>query len=245
MTETSSRKPVVSDVESLVTSRDPTMIAQMFNSIASRYDRMNRVMTFGQDVRWRRLAADAAALRPGASVLDVATGTGDMARELAGRVGSNGQVVGIDIAEGMMDLGRAKCAGLPVQFEVRDVHSLGFDSEFDAAVVAFGFRNFTDRPRGIESMSAALKPGGRLVVLELIPPHNRLRPVIKIYESRIIPLIARVFAEDGDAYRYLPESVAASSSVVNIKDMLKAAGLRNIASRELNLGTVGIVWGTR
>lgn len=233
------------DFQSLVKTRDATRIAQMFDAIARKYDLMNRIMTAGQDGRWRRLAADASNVRAGQRALDVATGTGDMAIEIARRVLPNGEVVAVDIAEGMLQIGRAKAANLPVRFEVRDVHDLGFDSEYDAVTVAFGFRNFSDRRRAVESMARTLKPEGRLVILELIPSHTRLKPLIDLYERRLIPLVARLLGADAQAYQYLPQSVAISATAQDIRVLLRSVGLRDVGSRELTLGTVAVVWGTK
>lgn len=217
----------------------------MFNGIAAKYDLMNAVMTLGQDGRWRRLAANETGLKAGDRVLDVACGTGDMARELVRRVSPGGEVVGIDIAQEMLDIARVKTVGLPIRFEEADVYAMGFNSEFDAATVAFGFRNFADRPAAIRSMACSLKPGGRLVVLELAPSRSRLRPFIEFYEARVIPFIASWLAANHEAYQYLPRSVAVSTTALEIKYMLNGAGLQDVESRELNFGTVAVVWGTK
>ena len=216
----------------------------MFNDISARYDLMNRIMTAGRDRHWRRLAADATRLHPGDIALDVATGTGDMAAELARRV-APGRVVGIDIAPAMLDVARSKWYASRVEFATGD--ALGMDSApiYDAASVAFGLRNFTDRGAGVGAMAASLVPGGRLVVLELTPSRSRLGPLIGFYEQRLIPLVGRCVAGQGSAYSYLPQSVAASLTSAEIEALFIAAGLHAVGSRELNFGTVAIVWGTK
>lgn len=231
--------------ERLVATRDPRVIAEMFNRISSRYDLMNRIMTFGQDGRWRRLAADKTGLRPGGRALDVATGTGDMARELYSRVGPTGEVVGVDIADSMLAVARSKTLHLPIRFEQADVCDLTFDEEFDAATVTFGLRNFPDREAGIRSTARALRPGGRLVILELIPTAGTLAPVLSWYEQRLIPLVGALVTRQGLAYRYLPASVSASLTRLQIKGLMKSCGLQDIASRDLTFGTVAIVWGRK
>ncbi|HEV3311843.1 MAG TPA: ubiquinone/menaquinone biosynthesis methyltransferase [Chloroflexota bacterium] len=234
------------EVQRLVESRDIEQIAGMFDAISPRYDRMNRVMTFGQDVRWRRHAADAARLRSGDKALDVATGTGDLARELASRVSPGGEVVGVDIAESMLDIARRKAAGnSAIRFQTGDVHDLDFDADFNAATVAFGFRNFTDRQRGVDNMAKVVKRGGRVVVLEIIPTQSRLRVLTDFYETRGIPIIARVLGADARAYQYLPRSVAASATKTEIEQCLRQSGLKDIASRTFNLGTIALVSGLK
>lgn len=217
----------------------------MFDAIAHSYDLMNRLMTMGQDGRWRRYAADAARLKPGDRALDVATGTGDLARELAHRVMPIGDVVAMDIAEGMMEIGRRKLMNLPVTFQHGDVHTAGFDAEFDAATVAFGLRNFADRAAAIGSMVAALKPGGRLVVLELVPAAGPLQPLVRLYEQRLIPILGGLVSGNRRAYTYLPKSVAVSLTREQIEELLRSSGLVDVGSRTLGLGTVAIVWGAK
>ena len=228
----------------LVAGRDRERIAAMFNAISTRYDLMNRIMTAGRDRQWRRLAADAASLTAGGVALDVATGTGDMAAELAHRVAPGGRVVGLDIATSMLDVARAKWYASPVEFRQGDVLDLP-DGGYDAATVAFGLRNFTDRQAGVSAMARSLNPGGRLVVLELTPSRGSLRPVIEFYEQRIIPAVGRLVSGKGDAYSYLPQSVAASLTSGQIRDLFQQAGLVSVGAQELNFGTVAIVWGTK
>jgi demethylmenaquinone methyltransferase/2-methoxy-6-polyprenyl-1,4-benzoquinol methylase len=216
----------------------------MFNAISARYDLMNRIMTAGRDREWRRLAADVAALKPGDVALDVATGTGDMAAELARRVAPGGRVVGLDIADSMLDVARAKFYASPVEFRQGDVMDLA-DGGYEAATVAFGLRNFTDRQTGVTAMARSLNPGGRLVVLELTPSTGRLRPIIELYEHHVIPLVGRVVAGQSAAYSYLPQSVAASLTGAQIQELFHKADLVAVGGKQLNFGTIAIVWGTK
>jgi demethylmenaquinone methyltransferase/2-methoxy-6-polyprenyl-1,4-benzoquinol methylase len=234
----------VADTGELVANRDRDRIAAMFNAISGRYDLMNRVMTAGRDRHWRRLAADVAALKPGMMALDVATGTGDMAAELARRAAPGGRVVGLDIAASMLEIAGSKWYACPVEFRQGDVLDLT-DGHFDAATVAFGLRNFSDRQAGISAMAGSLKPGGRLVVLELTPSRSRLRPLIEFYEQRVIPAVGRAVSGEGTAYAYLPQSVAASLTSRQIQDLFRNAGLLSVGARELNFGTVAIVCGNK
>ena len=153
----------------LVASRDPAAIGGMFDRIAASYDRMNRIMTAGQDLRWRRAAADMAAVTLGDEVLDVAAGTGDMAIEMGKRVLPGGSVLGIDIAPDMLAVARGKSTDAAIRYEVGGVDAIAYKEQFDAVTVAFGFRNFPDREHAVRMMAHALKPGGRLVVWSLCP----------------------------------------------------------------------------
>jgi demethylmenaquinone methyltransferase/2-methoxy-6-polyprenyl-1,4-benzoquinol methylase len=185
-------------------------VRAMFDRIAGVYDRLNTVMTAGLDRRWRGRAADLAALRPGDRALDVATGTGDLALELATRVGPEGEVVGCDFAEEMLTRARAKAAGAPapVRFEWANALALPYDSgSFAAATVGFGVRNFADLGRGIAEMARVVRPGGRVVILEITTPR---RPPLSwfyaLWFDRAVPALGRA-AGDPDAYSYLPNSV--------------------------------------
>jgi len=178
----------------------------MFDRISGVYDRMNAVMTAGLDRRWRRRAADLAAVGPGARVLDVATGTGDLALELAGRVAPEGEVVGTDFSERMLERARAKAPD--GRWEPANALALPYDdAAFDAATVGFGARNFSDLRAGLAEMRRVVRPGGRVVVLEITTP--RKPPLSWFYAAwfdRLVPALGRV-AGDSDAYSYLPSSV--------------------------------------
>src|ERR1700751_2952165 len=203
---------------------EETQVRAMFDRIAGLYDRMNTVMTAGLHHQWRRRAADLAQLAPGGRALDVATGTGDLALELANRVGPGGEVVGVDFSEKMLELARAK-GGTRVRFESGNALALDYpDGTFDAATVGFGARNFSALPRGLSEMSRVVRPGGRVVVLEITTP---TRPPLShfygLWFDRIVPalggaagpaerLAARVKGGEAHegiaaAYPYLPNSV--------------------------------------
>ena len=184
----------------------------MFDRVAGHYDALNSVMTAGLHHRWRERAADRAELAPGDSALDVCCGTGDLALELAGRVAPGGHVVGCDFSEPMLDLAREKAAergGRRASASSGPTRSqLPYDGErFDAVTVGFGVRNLADLDRGLREMARVLKPGGRLVILEITQP---TRPPLSTFYSlwfdRIVPLLG-AFSGDPEAYSYLPESV--------------------------------------
>ena len=199
----------------------------MFDRIAGLYDRMNSVMTAGLHHEWRRRAADLADLSPGDRALDVATGTGDLALELATRVAPDGEVVGMDFSERMLELARAK-AGALVRFESGNALALDYaDGEFDAATVGFGARNFSDLQRGLSEMTRVVRPGGRVVVLEITTPRRPpLSTFFDLWFDHAIPALGRVV--DSQAYSYLPSSVKRFPGPEELAARMWDAGLREI-----------------
>jgi demethylmenaquinone methyltransferase/2-methoxy-6-polyprenyl-1,4-benzoquinol methylase len=185
-------------------------VRAMFDRIAGFYDVMNSVMTAGLHHGWRRRAADLACVGPGDRVLDVATGTGDLALELARRVGAGGEVVGSDFSEQMLTHARTKAPGAeaPITFEWANAMDLPYaDGEFAAATVGFGARNFSDLDLGLAEMARVVRPGGKVVVLEITTPTRPpLSTFYRLWFDRVVPVIGRV-AGDPEAYEYLPNSV--------------------------------------
>lgn len=219
----------------------------MFDRIAGLYDRMNTVMTAGLHHRWRRRAADLAGLSPGGRGLDVATGTGDLALELAGRVGPSGEVVGTDFSERMLELARDKAAGsgLPVRFESANALALPYDDDsFDAVTVGFGARNFSDLRRGLEEMVRVARPGGRVVVLEISTPSGP--PVsyfLELWFEVLVPVLGRLVSQP-QAYRYLPSSVRRFPKPGPLAELLAECGLRNVHWLQTAGGIIAIHVGT-
>ena len=206
-------------------------VRAMFDRIAGVYDRMNAVMTAGLDRRWRARAADLAGVRPGDRALDVATGTGDLALELAGRVAPGGEVVGCDFAEEMLARAREKAvdAPVPVRFEWANALALPYEpGEFAAATVGFGARNFSDLGRGIAEMARVVRPGGRVVILEITAPE---RPPLSwfyaVWFDRAVPALGRV-AGDSDAYSYLPNSVKRFPGPRALAETMTGVGLADV-----------------
>jgi demethylmenaquinone methyltransferase / 2-methoxy-6-polyprenyl-1,4-benzoquinol methylase len=199
----------------------------MFDRIAGLYDRMNSVMTAGLHHQWRRRAADLAGLAPGGRALDVATGTGDLALELATRVVPGGEVVGVDFSEKMLELARAK-AGPPVRFESGNALALDYpDAAFDAATVGFGARNFSDLERGLSEMARVVRPGGRVVVLEITTPRRPpLSTFFELWFDRAVPALGRLV--DSQAYSYLPSSVRRFPGPEELAAVMWRCGLRDI-----------------
>jgi len=216
----------------------------MFDRIAGFYDLMNSVMTAGLHHRWRSRAADLAAVGPGSRVLDVATGTGDLAIELARRVGSDGQVVGSDFSEEMLVLARRKAP--EIAFESGNALELPYpDGRFDAATVGFGARNFSDLDRGLAEMARVVRPGGRVVVLEITTPQRPpLSTFFRVWFDRIVPLLGRLTGESL-AYSYLPSSVRRFPGPEGLAAAMARAGLRDIRWILTAGGIIAIHVGTR
>jgi demethylmenaquinone methyltransferase / 2-methoxy-6-polyprenyl-1,4-benzoquinol methylase len=201
-----------------------TQVRAMFDRIARVYDRMNSVMTAGMHHRWRERAADLARVGPGDRALDVATGTGDLAIELRRR---GAEVVGMDFSERMLELARQKAPD--VRFEQGNALELPYaDGAFDAATVGFGARNFADLGRGLREMARVVRPGGRVVVLEITTPQRPpLSWFFRLWFDRIVPGLGRL-AGDPDAYTYLPSSVRRFPGPEELAGELVAAGLEDV-----------------
>ncbi|MFZ1996561.1 MAG: bifunctional demethylmenaquinone methyltransferase/2-methoxy-6-polyprenyl-1,4-benzoquinol methylase UbiE [Solirubrobacteraceae bacterium] len=214
-------------------------VRAMFDRIAGVYDRMNSVMTAGLHHHWRRRAADLAGLQPGQQALDVATGTGDLALELARRVAPGGAVVGADFSERMLELARDKAVSertagrvppeVPVRFETANALALPYgDDQFDAATVGFGARNFSDLPRGLSEMARVVRPGGRVVVLEITSPTGPpLSTFLDLWFDRFVPVLGKLVG-DADAYSYLPSSVRRFPPPEALAEVMWSCGLRSV-----------------
>jgi demethylmenaquinone methyltransferase/2-methoxy-6-polyprenyl-1,4-benzoquinol methylase len=219
-------------------------VRAMFDRIAGFYDVMNSVMTAGLHHRWRERAADLAALRPGDRALDVATGTGDLALALARRVGPDGEVVGSDFSEGMLERARRKDGG--VRWEWGDALALPYrDGEFAAATVGFGARNFSDLERGLAEMARVVRPGGRVVVLEITTPRRPpLSTFFRVWFDHVVPLLGRLTGEP-DAYTYLPRSVKRFPAAHELGSILHGLGLRDVRWVLTAGGIIALHVGTR
>jgi demethylmenaquinone methyltransferase/2-methoxy-6-polyprenyl-1,4-benzoquinol methylase len=202
-------------------------VRAMFDRIARVYDLMNSVMTAGLHHAWRRRAADLAEVGAGDRVLDVATGTGDLAIELAKRVGPTGEVIGTDFSEEMLVHARGKAPA--IHFEWGNALELPYaDGEFAAATVGFGARNFSDLDQGLAEMARVVKPGGHVVILEITTPQKPpLSTFFRLWFDRVVPLIGKV-AGDPDAYDYLPNSVKRFPEPAGLAASLERAGLERI-----------------
>jgi demethylmenaquinone methyltransferase / 2-methoxy-6-polyprenyl-1,4-benzoquinol methylase len=202
-------------------------VRAMFDRIARVYDLMNSLMTAGLHHRWRERAADLAAVGPGDRALDVASGTGDLAIELARRVGPAGTVVGSDFSEAMLERARQKSPA--VTWEWANALELPYpDDGFDAATVGFGARNFSDLDRGLAEMARVVRPGGRVVILEITTPQRPpLSTFFSIWFDRVVPALGRL-AGDPDAYAYLPSSVKRFPDPRELAERMTAAGIGDV-----------------
>lgn len=228
--------------------RRPPEIQAMFDRIVRRYDLMNRLMSGGRDIAWRRLAARAA-IGPGAErVLDVATGTGDLALELA-RQGAR-SVVGADLSGGMLRMAADKVSAREVScisLAQVDAMRLPFASDtFDACTVAFGLRNMPDYQAAVAEITRVIRPGGRLVILEMTPLRRpALRRLFSWYFDRIVPFVGGIVSGDPDAYHYLPRSVGAFPTAVALSTMMCQGGLASVRYDLLAMGTVALHIGVK
>ena len=206
---------------------EESQVRAMFDRIARVYDLMNSVMTAGLHHRWRERAADLAAIGPGGRALDVASGTGDLAIELARRVGPTGTVVGSDFSEAMLERARQKSSA--VTWEWANALELPYpDGGFDAATVGFGARNFSDLDRGLAEMARVVRPGGRVVILEITTPQRPpLSTFFSIWFDRIVPALGKL-AGDPDAYAYLPSSVKRFPAPEALAGRMARAGLADV-----------------
>ncbi|MBA2644726.1 MAG: bifunctional demethylmenaquinone methyltransferase/2-methoxy-6-polyprenyl-1,4-benzoquinol methylase UbiE [Solirubrobacterales bacterium] len=219
-------------------------VRAMFDRISRFYDVMNSVMTAGLHHSWRRRAVELARLGPGDRALDVATGTGDLAVELARRVGPGGTVIGCDFSDSMLEQARAKAPQLT--WEWANALELPYpDASFDAATVGFGARNFSDLDRGLAEMARVVRPGGRVVVLEITTPTRPpLSTFFSIWFNRLVPALGRLTG-DPDAYTYLPSSVKRFPGPESLAARLAAAGLTDVSWVLTAGGIIALHSGTR
>jgi demethylmenaquinone methyltransferase/2-methoxy-6-polyprenyl-1,4-benzoquinol methylase len=221
-------------------------IRAMFGRIARRYDLMNRLMTLGRDRAWRRYVVRQAGLPVGGRLLDIATGTGDIAFEAARREGRP-VVVGADFSLPMMRVGQAKPGGDGIGWCQCDALALPFGAAaFDAVTSGYLIRNVVDAPAAFREQVRVVRPGGRLVCLDTSPPpHGPLRPLIMFHFKVVIPLLGRLVAGDGAAYTYLPESTEGFKAPDELAQVMREAGLERVTYRRFMFGTIAVHTGFR
>lgn len=218
----------------------------MFDGIAPRYDLLNHLLSLGIDRGWRRKAVKAVCAGDPARVLDVATGTGDLAIAIAHAL-PGVEVTGIDLSEQMLSIGAKKAAGFPITLQTGDACALSFDDgSFDAVSAAFGVRNFEDVERGVGEMARVLRPGGSMVVLEFSTPRNGLfAGLFRCYFHRLLPAIGGMISGDRNAYRYLPESVDGFPAPDEFLKLMERAGITNGRARRLTGGIACLYTGVK
>lgn len=218
-------------------------VGAVFSSVAQNYDIMNDLMSWGLHRAWKTFAVQVCGLRPGQRVLDVAGGTGDLARKLASRVMPAGQVVLSDINESMLVRGRDRLLdeGLAIPAVRCDAEKLPFASDhFDCVTIGFGLRNVTHKDAALREMYRVLRPGGRLVVLEFSRVHRALGPLYDAYSFGVLPLLGRIVARDSASYRYLAESIRMHPPQERLKEMMSDAGLERVEYFNLAAGVVAV-----
>ena len=220
-------------------------VSSMFDGISRVYDPMNLVISAFQEPRWRRRAVALAQLRPGGRAIDVATGTGKVAADLHRRVRPGGEVLGVDISPGMIGIARRRVDGRAgLTFVVGDALALPVpDAAFDAATIAFGMRNLPDYGQGFAEMRRVVRPGGRVVCLEIARPRSRLARILRAWFDRIVPVIGRL-AGQGGAYAYLVRSVRNYPAPEAIAGIMRDAGLADVTWTGMSGGIVTLHVGT-
>ena len=222
------------------------LVEGIFNSVADRYDLMNDLMSIGIHRIWKRFTIELSAVREGNSVLDIAGGTGDLAIKFSDIVGSNGTVVLADINESMLKVGRDKlldkCWRPNINFVQTDAQNLPFpDATFECITIAFGLRNVTDKSAALKSMYRALKPGGRLLILEFSKPTNEvLAKAYDAYSFHILPLMGKIVANDSDSYKYLAESIRMHPDQEALQALVEDAGFSDCDYYNMTGGIVAI-----
>lgn len=218
-------------------------VAGVFDSVASKYDIMNDLMSAGMHRLWKAFAISRSGVREGSRVLDVAGGTGDLSLAFCRKVGARGQVWLTDINNAMLTRGRDRLAdhGYLAPAAQCDAEKLPFpDAWFDCVTVAFGLRNMTHKDRALAEMARVLKPGGRLLVLEFSKVWKPLEAAYDVYSFKIIPKVGELIAGDSDSYRYLAESIRMHPDQETLKSMMESAGLENVDYHNLCFGVVAL-----
>lgn len=221
------------------------LVAEVFRSVAPKYDLMNDLMSLGLHRLWKKFTISEAAIKPGHHVLDVASGTGDLAKQFAKQVGPTGKVIMTDVNDAMLEVGRDRLADAGI-FNVEciqaNAETLPFaDNQFDCVTIAFGLRNVTDKAKALASMYRVLKPGGKLLILEFSHPTvPLLDKIYDFYSFNIIPKLGELVTQDRDSYQYLVESIRKHPDQETLKGMMTAAGFEDVTYFNLNGGIVAL-----
>lgn len=220
-------------------------VAGVFHSVAGKYDLMNDLMSMGIHRLWKRFTLHTSGVRRGAKVLDIAGGTGDLAKKFSKMVGSTGQVILADINASMLNVGRDRLTDEGITGNINYVQAnaecLPFpDNSFDCITIAFGLRNVTDKDAALQSMHRILKPGGQLLVLEFSQPADWLAPIYDTYSFKLLPKIGKVFTGDEESYQYLAESIRMHPDQESLKTMMSDAGFERCEYNNMSAGIVAL-----
>jgi len=250
MAEQDSEKTTHFGYHDVATDEKADLVRGVFDSVASRYDIMNDLMSAGLHRLWKRHTIAQAAVRPGDVVLDLAGGTGDLAREFSKKVGPDGHVVLADINAAMLKQGRSQLvdAGVAGNLSIAqvDAQNLPFDEgSFDCITIAFGLRNVTDKDAALRSMFNVLKTGGKAMILEFSEPSKAIKPAYDLYSFKVLPTLGKLVAGDSDSYQYLAESIRMHPDQETLKSMMESAGFERCRYQNLAAGIVALHIGYR
>ena len=250
MTKQDSENTTHFGYQDVATEEKADLVRGVFDSVASRYDIMNDLMSAGLHRLWKRYTVDQAAVRPGDVVLDLAGGTGDLARVFSRKVGADGHVVLADINAAMLKQGRSRLvdAGVAGNLSIAqvDAQNLPFeDGTFDCITIAFGLRNVTDKDAALRSMLRVLKSGGKAMILEFSEPARAIKPAYDLYSFKVLPALGKLVAGDAGSYQYLAESIRMHPDQETLKSMMEAAGFERCRYHNLAAGIVALHIGYR
>lgn len=232
--------------QTVATEQKQAMVADVFHSVAAKYDLMNDLMSFGVHRLWKRVTIDMSGVRPGNQVLDLAGGTGDLTRKFSRIVGPQGKVVLADINSSMLNVGRDRLTDQGyvgnIEYVQANAECLPFDdNSFDVITIAFGLRNVTDKDAALRSMARVLKPGGRLLVLEFSKPTNPvMTKAYDLYSFSALPIMGKLVANDSESYKYLAESIRMHPDQETLKGMMEEAGLVRCTYHNMTSGVVAL-----
>ena len=226
-------------------------VEQMFDTISENYDGMNRVISLGSDVSWRKKVIKWATAKNPKTILDIATGTGDLAIQFAEKTGPKATIIGLDLSEGMLAVARKKVAGKPISEKITfvqgDSEALPFeDNLFDAITVSFGIRNFENLEKGLAEIFRVLRPGGIFVILETsVPTRFPFKQGYHLYAKFILPLLGRLFSKDKVAYQYLSESASVFPHGAALNNILHKIGFKEVENKPQTFGVATIYTATK
>jgi len=220
-------------------------VQSMFDRIAPRYDLMNKLMTFGQDQRWRRFVVDKAAVEAGNAFLDLASGTGDIAFEIRRR-NLEAEITAGDFSQGMLEMGKTRPQGETLSWVQCDAMSLPFAEEhFDGVTFGYLLRNVENIPKALQEVRRVLKPGGRVVCLDTTPPRGFFKPFINAYLKLALPILGKLIAGDASAYSYLSQSTLTFETPQDLQAAFEEAGFTRVKYRTFMMGSIAVHWGEK